>query len=360
MNNKPIRVGFIGLNPDSHWAAAAHVPALTYLSDAFKIVGVANSTHESATRTAQALNLPFAFASADELVTSDDIDLVVVTVKVPHHFELVSKALAAKKHVYCEWPLGNGLEEARTLTQLAAEQGVVAAIGTQMRHSPETRYLQQLIADGYVGDVLSSTLLGDGGNWGSETSEELSYLFDKNNGASLLTIPFAHTLAGIQDVLGPIVDVSGRLANRRGSVRISETGEQRPTSTADQIMVNGQFASGAVFSAHYRGGMTRGNKFLWEINGTNGDIQVTGNIGHGQFADLKLAGGNGSQAELQPLTPPAAYYAELPEAIVPRNVTGIYKLVAKDILTGSRDAPSFADALKLHELLDAISGGEKA
>lgn len=40
----PVKVGFIGLNPDSHWASTAHVPALTSLPDDFEIAGVANST----------------------------------------------------------------------------------------------------------------------------------------------------------------------------------------------------------------------------------------------------------------------------------------------------------------------------
>lgn len=45
---KPIRIGFIGLNPDSHWASLAHVPALKSLNEKFEIIGVANSTYESA------------------------------------------------------------------------------------------------------------------------------------------------------------------------------------------------------------------------------------------------------------------------------------------------------------------------
>jgi len=98
----PLRVGFIGLNPDSHWAATAHVPGLQAQPEKFAIMGVANSTPESGQRTAKALNIPFAFAHADQLVQSPEIDLVVVTVKVPHHLELVTKALEAGKHVYCE------------------------------------------------------------------------------------------------------------------------------------------------------------------------------------------------------------------------------------------------------------------
>ncbi|MFD2017951.1 Gfo/Idh/MocA family protein [Vibrio olivae] len=117
-----LKVGFIGLNPDSHWAAMAHLPALQSMPEKFTIVGVANSSLESAQRTAEALKLPHAFASAQDLVNSPEIDVVVITVKVPYHFELVSAALNAGKHVYCEWPLGNGLEEARQLTALAKQR----------------------------------------------------------------------------------------------------------------------------------------------------------------------------------------------------------------------------------------------
>ncbi|MFA5496317.1 MAG: Gfo/Idh/MocA family oxidoreductase, partial [Porticoccaceae bacterium] len=124
MTGKPIRVGLIGLNPGIHWAATAHMPALKALSGDYQVVGVANTSLASAQRAAQAYALPHAFESADALVNSPEIDLVVVTVKVPHHHELVTAALNAGKHVYCEWPLGNGLDEARELADLAEVKGV--------------------------------------------------------------------------------------------------------------------------------------------------------------------------------------------------------------------------------------------
>lgn len=359
MSTQPIRIGFIGLNPDSHWAALAHLPALASLKDQFTIVGVANSTPESGQKTAEALSLPIAFATPQELVVSDEIDLVVVTVKVPYHFELVSAALDAGKHVHCEWPLGNGLDEAKKLAALAKEKGVVATVGTQMRTAPEILFLTKLIADGYVGEVLSTTLVGDGANWGAEALAEHAYLFDKANGATMLTIPFGHTLAGVQDVLGSLTEVTGRLMKRRATVRISETGEEVPTSAADQIMVHGEFASGAAFSAHYRGGMSRGTNFLWEINGTKGDIQIKGNIGHGQFANLTIKGATGDERVLQELTPPAELFDGLPEGVIARNVAGIYARIARDIQNGTHEAPSFDDALKLHELLDTIVTSSK-
>ena len=357
MAKRPIRVGFIGLNPDSHWAAMAHLPALRYLSDDFEIVAVANSTPESAQRSAAQLNLPYAFATPQQLVNADVVDLVVITVKVPYHFELVKAALEAGKHVHCEWPLGNGLAETKQLTELAAAKGVVATIGTQMRAAPEILYLKQLIADGYVGRVLSSNLIGSAVNWGAESPAELYYLFDQRNGATMLSIPFAHTLAGIQDVLGEFADIHGRTFRTRDTVHLLDTQQDLIRNAADQLVVHAQFKTGAAFSAHYRGGMSRGTNFLWEINGTDGDLLITGDVGHGQFAQLTIQGATGQETELRTLHVPAELLADLPTHVVPRNVAGIYRLVAKDIQTGSRHAPSFADALKLHELIDAIGQG---
>lgn len=241
-----IKVGFIGLNPDSHWASTAHIPALESLSDDFEVTGVANSTFESAQRTTKALHLKHAFATPQELVSSDEIDLVVVTVKVPYHFGLVSAALNAGKHVHCEWPLGNGLEEAYKLTALAREKGVVATVGTQMRAAVEVKYLQQLIADGYVGEVLSTTLVADAGGWGPETVADLAYLNNKSKGATMLTIPFGHTLASLQDVLGGFASISGRMVRRRDTVHVTDTDATIPSTTEDQIMVNGVLRSGAA------------------------------------------------------------------------------------------------------------------
>ncbi len=349
-----IKVGFIGLNPDSHWASTAHIPALKSLSEEFEVVGVANSTLESAQRTAKALSLKNAFATPQELVSSDEIDLVVVTVKVPYHYGLVTAALNAGKHVHCEWPLGNGLEEARKLAALAREKGVVNTVGTQMRAAVEVKYLRQLIADGYVGKVLSSSLIADAGGWGPETVADLAYLNDKSTGATMLTIPFGHTLAGVREVLGELSGISGRMILRRDQVRVTDTGETLTATSDDQIMVNGVLESGAAFSAHYRGGMSRGTHFLWEINGTEGDIQVTAGFGHGQMAQLSLFGAQGEETDIKQLTPPAEMYHGLPENVIPRNVAGIYAMVAKDIRNNTREAPSFEDARKLHELLDAI------
>lgn len=349
----PIRIGFIGLNPDSHWAATAHLPALKALSDKFTIVGVANSTPESSRRTAEALGLAYAFDSVDALVNSPEIDLVVVTVKVPHHLELVTAALEAGKHIYCEWPLGNGLSEARQLARLA-EKDLVAVVGTQARAALEIEHLKKLIAGGFVGKVLSTTLVGSGGNWANETVADLSYLFDKKNGATMQSIPLAHTLAAMHDVLGDFGSLSARFVSHYDNVNITDTGESIEKSVPDQILVHGTLASGAAVSIHYRGGISRGTNLLWEINGTEGDIQVTGELGHAQMIQLIVRGARGEETALVPVMPDKSAYEGWPEFAGARNIAQMYFRMFEDICNNTRTAPTFQDAVSLHELIDEI------
>src|SRR5712692_3437568 len=111
---KRIRVGIIGANPDRGWAAQAHIPALKSLSDDFEITALSTSRRESADAASKLFGVPLAFDNHQDLVSSGAVDVVAVTVKVPHHLELATAALGAGKAGYCEWPLGNGLKEAET------------------------------------------------------------------------------------------------------------------------------------------------------------------------------------------------------------------------------------------------------
>ena len=352
--NKTFGVGLIGVDPGRSWAAIAHIPALRAQPENFRIVGIANSTPESGRKAAAASGIERAFDSVADLVSSDEVDVVVVTVKVPQHLELVTAALNAGKHVYCEWTLGNGLEETRQLTELARSKGVHTVIGTQARMAPEILYVRDLVADGYIGNVLSTTLVSSGFGWGETTVKANSYTLDAKNGATLLTIPFAHTLAAVEDVLGEVDYVSAELSLRRTSSRIVETGENIPVTSPDQVLVIGALKSGVPLAAHYRGGKQRSSGLRWEINGSEGDILVTAMGGHAQMFDLSVFGGRGEMQTVEPLPLPGSY-ASFPELdTFPTNVALMYARLAADLREGSNTAPSFNDALRLHRVIAAI------
>ena len=213
-----IGVGIIGVAPGRSWAAVAHIPALRAIP-AYDIVALSTTRQESASAAAAEFGVAKAYDNHQALVGDPAVDLVVVTVKVPHHLELVTAALNAGKHVYCEWPLGNGLAEAEQMAALAKAKGVVGAVGLQACAAPSFNYVRDLIAEGYVGTVLSTTLVGSGMNWGAFIDRPNAYTADNANGASLLTIPFGHTLDAVAMCLGEFTSLNAVLANRRTRFR---------------------------------------------------------------------------------------------------------------------------------------------
>jgi len=95
-------VGIIGVSPLRGWAATAHVPALRALPN-YEIRALSAHSAESARAAGDVLGVSAVFLDHEQLVTQPDIDVVAVTVKVPHHRELLAAALVACKAVYCEY-----------------------------------------------------------------------------------------------------------------------------------------------------------------------------------------------------------------------------------------------------------------
>src|SRR5881398_569539 len=237
--DKRIRVGIIGANPDRGWAAEAHIPVLKSLSDDFEITALSTSRRESADAASRLFGVPVAFDNHQDLVNSADVDVVAITVKVPHHLELATAALEAGKSVYCEWPLGNGLAEAETLAALAKKKGVLAVAGLQARSAPAVTYVRDLIKQGYIGAVLSTTLVGSGMGWGPTVEPSNVYLNDQKNGATLLSIALGHAADALCHCVGEVRELSATTTMRRKCFTVAGTGESKPMAADDQVCVTG-------------------------------------------------------------------------------------------------------------------------
>lgn len=351
--DEPIRVGIIGLGASRGWAASAHVPALRASSE-FELRALSASTPERGIESARAHGVSVACADAEELVTRGDISLVVVTVKVPEHRRLVTLALEAGKAVLCEWPLANGVAEASELTALADRYGIPAFVGLQARSAPAVRYIRALVQSGAIGEVLSTTVIGSGGQWGATADPDNLYLLDRANGATMLTIPVGHAIDALSEVLGPFATLTATTSTRRPAVPRRDTGEIVRVTAEDQVVVSGVLESGAVSAVHYRGGHSAGTNFLWEINGTAGDIVVRGDNGHLQYGRVEVEVTNKSRM-LVPAEVPSRYRRSTVDPGEPgHTVAEAYVEVAAALRGYPSSAPTFADGLRLHRLLDAI------
>lgn len=355
----PIGVGIVGLSAGAGWAGTAHVPALAALPGAYELRALSTSSPESAKAAGEKFGVPLAFGSVEELVERDEVDLVVVSVKVPHHLELVMAALAADKMVLSEWPLGNGTAEAEEMAAFATSRNLRGFVGLQARLAPPVRYLHDLVADGYVGQVLSTSVIASGPHWGATFDDRHAYLADRANGATLMSIPFGHTMDGLASVLGEFTQLSATLANRRPEIHHTGTGMTLQRNVDDQIAVTGLLESGAVASVHYRGGVARSTNFLWEINGTEGDLLVTGDSGHLQFGQVTIHGARGKATELGELPVPARYDENVPALAHARDtmaytVAHAYAQMHADLTQGTHTAPDFAHAVRRHRFLDHV------
>src|SRR5271156_5651384 len=254
-----IRVGIVGLSPNRGFASIAHIPALRALPE-FEIAAVCTTRQESAEATARHFGIPLAFSDPDRLARHPDVDLVTVTVKVPDHYRPVMAAIDAGKHVYCEWPLGRNTGEAREMLDAAKRKGVRHAVGLQGQWSPTIGYVKDLVAQGYVGRVLTATLIGCAPNWGAPLDR--AYQADFANGANLMTITGGHQIDALCYCLGEFRELTAFAVSQRDRIPLEATGELVAKDTPDQLVVNGivggKNAEGALVSFQIRGGMTRG------------------------------------------------------------------------------------------------------
>jgi predicted dehydrogenase len=352
-NNK-IRVGIVGANPNRGFASIAHIPALQALPD-FEISAVCTTRQGSADAAAKHYGVPLAFCDPEKLAQHPDVDLVTVSVKVPDHYRPVMAAIDAGKHVYCEWPLRRNTDEAARMLAAAERKGIRHAVGLQGQMSPAINYTKDLIADGYVGRVLSATMIGCAPNWGSAIDR--AYQADRANGANLLTITGGHTIDALCYCLGEFREVTACVVSQRDRIPVEETGEIIAKTVPDQLVVNGIVIDGAVVSFQIRGGMNRGTAFLFEIHGEEGDLQLaTTSRASMQRQELNVKGARGDAKELAKLPVPGKY-RWVPEGVAPDsryNVAQLYARLAERIGKDKPVNPGFDAAVTRHRLLDAI------
>jgi predicted dehydrogenase len=356
MPETTLGVGIIGVSPVRGWAATAHIPALRALPN-YEIRALSAHNPESAHAAGELFGVAAVFSDHQQLVTQPDIDLVAVTVKVPHHRQLVAAALDAGKAVYCEWPLGRNLDDARAMAALAAKQGAPTVVGLQARQTPAIEFVLELLSDGYLGEVLSTTMIGLSIP-GDVVGHPNAYMLDKTNGANLLTIAIGHSLDILTYVLGEFTDLSAVADLRRPLITIEETGEQIMKTAADQIAIIGTLTSGATASIHLREAVAGGTGFLWEINGTNGTLRITADAAQPQIYPLTVTGAHGRNQPTE-LAAPAALTQKWPaltslEGTPAYNVGRAYAAFAADIANGTHAVPDFADAVRRHEVIAAI------
>ncbi|WP_433329135.1 Gfo/Idh/MocA family protein [Spirillospora sp. CA-294931] len=355
---RQIGVGILGANPDRGWAARAHIPAIN-ASSQFALAAVATTRTESARAARDRFGAEHAFTDAADLARHPGVDLVVVTVKVPAHVELVTAALDAGKHVYCEWPLTRTAAEAAALRAAAEKAGVHAAVGLQARFAPAVARARRMIAEGALGTVLSATLSSSRSKGSTrDVPAWTAYTYDADAGAGLVEVLGGHALDLVQHLLGPVRELTARTALRSPDHTVAETGEAIPVSSPDHLLVAAELEDGAVVSIHVHDGEVAQPRTRLEIAGTSGNLALVSAPETSPWAaqlqigrlELHRSGPGEAMWRRVPLDDDAA--SGLPAEAA--NVARLYEGLAADLSDHRERVPNFQTAQALHALIERI------
>jgi predicted dehydrogenase len=276
-----------------------------------------------------------------------------VVVKAPSHHEVVMAALAAGKNVYCEWPLGANLAEAEAMAAQARATGVKALIGLQARCDPALRYLRELIANGYAGDIVAVNMSMFTGGVLERTSSR-TWDRDRKKGISALTVRGIHTMDALCWCLGEFAEVSARVMTQVKQWRVTDTGTMVDVDAPDNVAVTGMLEGGALVSVHVGTVPFSGSGFRMEIYGREGTIIVTSKGAPQRDANQLVGSQRGAPLAVLPVP---AHFTAMPADTPPGpalNVGHMYLRMADAIRTGVSVEPDFELAVRRHRLIDAI------
>ena len=97
--------------------------------------------------------IPRVFGSYEEMLASDEVDAVYVSLPNHLHAEWTVKALEAGKHVLCEKPFAISVEEVDQMISTSRRTGKVLMEAFMYRHHPQMKLAGEMLRDGKLGEV---------------------------------------------------------------------------------------------------------------------------------------------------------------------------------------------------------------
>jgi predicted dehydrogenase len=333
-----------------------------------RLVGVAASSPESAAAAAAELDAERAFESAEELVTSADVDVVHICTPNYLHVPLAEAALDAGKHVICEKPLAIDAAGAKRLVEAAAAANRCAAVPFVYRYYPTLREARSRVRNGKTGELrlLHGTYLQD---WLLSADDDNWRVDEHLGGASRAFADIgSHWCDLVEFVSGHrIARLSAQTTTalperRRSSNNTFEgdgVGEHRPVDTEDAVVV--QFATdrgalGAVVVSQVSPG--RKNRLWLELDGAEEAV-----VFDQENPEVLWCGRREAVTMLRRdpagLSPEAARFVGLP-AGHPQGYAACFDSFVADVYHAIEDGvvddglPLFADGLRAAQLTDAV------
>jgi predicted dehydrogenase len=323
------------------------------------LAGIASSSPASAARAKERFGVQQAYASAQDLIEDDTIDVIHVGTPNATHHALAEAALKAGKHIVCEKPLATNVQDAAHLVEVAATAGTVATVPFVYRFHPMVREARARIASGRTGRI--STIQGSYLQDWLLSRDDDNWRVDAGLGGP------SRAFADIGSHLCDLIEfVTNDRITRIGAVsRTLFTGRANHEDVQTEDLVAAVFATdtgavGNLLVSQVAPG--RKNRLMIEISGTESTVQFD------QEAPEKLWLGKRAGSEMlvrdpDALSPEAARLSVLP-AGHPQGyqdafnafVADTYAAIKGDIRDG---LPTFRDGLRSAVLTESIIESSK-
>lgn len=337
-----IRVGVIG---DGHLALRSHIAALNQLAE-YELIGVSNQAEQEAL-SEQHAELGCAVISATELIAHPEIDLIAIAGMPTRAQHWICDAIAARKDIYCEWPIAPDPQIATELALCAQSSGVDHFIGLHPRICRGNLYVADLVAQGDLGQIRSVRLFA--GTTKPTGSSPISGLHPLEESQ-----PLAVLALRLLDGVLPVVRRPRHLYCLMAGGSISE-GPLVPSSQgAHQLAILGSADNGAIFSAQLDGSLRIPHVQI-DIAGDRGRIMsISPTDDHGEKVLVEAA--RGDDQLMQPLRIPRSYNWSSPAQLPSKtnSLADLYAAFIRDLHEGTSLVATLDDGAKMHHLLHSI------
>ncbi|MGQ9478241.1 MAG: Gfo/Idh/MocA family protein [Candidatus Bipolaricaulia bacterium] len=151
-------IGLVGHGGAGRMHALAYRTLFSYydpLPAEPRLVGVCTSREETGAKAQKEHGFQFHCTDYHLLLEAEEISIIDCCVPNFLHRAVVSEALKAGKHIYCEKPLAMNLKEAEELAALARQSGLKCQMAFNYRFVPAVMRAKQLIAEGALGEAIS-------------------------------------------------------------------------------------------------------------------------------------------------------------------------------------------------------------
>jgi len=241
MKAEPIGIAFIGCGN----IAMPYAKSVLTHPDRLRLIGVFDLIEERTKSFAKQHGCK-AFGSMEELLTSDDVELVVNLTIHTAHAEVTRRALMAGKHVHSEKPLATRRDDGNALVELAAKRNMLLGCSPFVILGEAQQTLWKAVRGGMAGVLLcvsADMMHGRIESW--HPNPEPFYA----PGAGPMLDVGCYPLNVLTSILGPVRTV-------RGSAKISiprrtigsgaGKGKTFSVTTADHVDGLLEFESGAI------------------------------------------------------------------------------------------------------------------